>query len=109
MGVDFGHTVVRKQAVTQMRTLDVASHLLNGYLSASHWISQTLVSSSIRREEYLGSSKGIPFLPTTVIYKVSHLLSLNDEMQMRSKEVSPSFSNCMAKALNTSILSGAAL
>lgn len=90
----FGHTVGGKQTaleVTQMGTLDVAPHFLDGHLSASHWISQTLVSSSIKREKSWEARKEYCACQLIVTYRVSYLLSGNDETQKMSNKHGISF------------------
>lgn len=87
--VDFGHTVGGKQDAlvkTQMGTLDVAPHFLDRHLSVGHSISQTLMSSSIKRENGWEVQKEYPLCQFTVTYRVSHLLSLNDKTQKMSNE-----------------------
>lgn len=80
-----------------MGTLDIALHLLDGHLSAGHWISQTWVSSSIKTENSWEAQKEYPLCQFTVTYRVNHLLSLNDETQKMSNKqyVLPSPTVCL--------------
>lgn len=64
-----------------MGALDIASHLLNGHLSVGHWISQTLVSSSINRENGWEAQKEYAVCQLTITYRVSHSSSINDKTQ----------------------------
>lgn len=69
-----------------MGTLDIVLHILDGHFFAGHWISQTLVSSSIKIENSWEAQKKYPLCQFTVTYRVNHLLSLNDEAQKMSNK-----------------------
>lgn len=69
-----------------MGTLDVASYLLDGHLSVGHWISQTLVSSSLKRENGWETQKEYVIFQLTITYRASHLLSINDKTQKMHNE-----------------------